>query len=97
MTQRMFVSVFRSRQKRDTYIYLQRGKDWDELPSELKELFGVPEAAMDLVLTPDRKLARATGGQVMEAIEDKGFFLQMPEKLDSYIVNFKEKLDRRNS
>ena len=51
---------------------------------------------MDLVLTPDRKLARTTGKQVLEAIGEKDFFLQMPEEQEGYVVDFKRKLDQRN-
>ena len=51
---------------------------------------------MDLVLTPDRKLARTTGKQVLEAIDEKDFFLQMPEEQESYVVDFKRKLEQRN-
>ena len=92
MTEKTFVSVFRSSAKEDTYLYLRRGYDWDELPQALRDTFGKPVHALDLVLTPDRKLARTTGREVLEAIRDKDYFLQLPEKADSYIVAFKEKL-----
>ena len=32
MTERAFVSVFRSSKKIDTYIYVRRGQAWDDLP-----------------------------------------------------------------
>ncbi|MCG8517092.1 YcgL domain-containing protein [Marinobacter sp. CA1] len=96
MTDKTFVSVFRSSKKEDTYIFVRRGHDWSTLPEALREIFGEPVHSMDLVLTPERKLARATGQAVLEAIEDKDFYLQMPEELESYVVEFKEKLkDRR--
>ena len=92
MTDKTFVSVFRSSAKDDTYLYVRRGHDWSELPEALRALFGQPVHAMDLVLTADRKLARTTGREVMEAIREKDYYLQLPEKPDSYIVAFKEKL-----
>ncbi|GAA3553756.1 YcgL domain-containing protein [Marinobacter xestospongiae] len=96
MTDKTFVSVFRSSKKADTYIFVRRGHDWSTLPETLREIFGQPVHSMDLVLTPERKLARTTGQAVLEAIEDKDFYLQMPEELESYVVEFKEKLkDRR--
>lgn len=95
MTERQFVSVFRSSRKKDTYIYVRRGQTWDELPESLRGIFGQPVHAMDLVMTADRKLARTTGQQVLEAIAEKDFYLQMPEELESYVVEFKKKVERR--
>ena len=94
MSAREFVSVFRSTKKLDTYIYVRRGQDWQELPEGLRSIFGQPAHAMDLLLTPDKKLARTTGEEVLNALEDKGFFLQMPEEQDTYIVDFKRKVEQ---
>lgn len=96
MKEREFVSVFRSSKKNDTYVFVRRGQKWDELPEGLRGIFGQPVHSMDLVLTPDRKLARTTGKQVLEALAEKDFYLQMPEEQDSYVVDFKRKLEQRN-
>lgn len=96
MNEREFVSVFRSSKKRDTYIFVRRGQEWEELPESLRGIFGQPVHSMDLVLTPDRKLARTTGRQVLEAIGEKDFFLQMPEEQDGYVVDFRRKPEQRN-
>lgn len=92
MNDKQFVSVFRSGKKDDTYIYVRRGQDWEALPEPLREVFGNPVHAMDLVLTPERKLARTTGKVVLDALEQQDFYLQMPEEQDAYVVAFKEKL-----
>lgn len=97
MKEREFVSVFRSSKKSDTYLFVRRGQEWEELPESLRTIFGQPVHSMDLILTPDRKLARTTGRQVLDALADKDFFLQMPEEQDSYVVDFKKKLERRDS
>lgn len=97
MSERAFVSVFRSSKKSDTYIYVRRGQEWAELPESLREIFGNPVHSMDLVMTPDRKLARTTGEQVLKAIADKDFFLQMPEERDSYVIDFRTKPGLRDS
>ncbi|MCK2147750.1 YcgL domain-containing protein [Marinobacter alexandrii] len=97
MIEREFVSVFRSSKKRDTYLFVRRGKDWNDLPESLRAVFGQPVHSMDLILTPDRKLARTTGKQVLAALEEKDFFLQMPEEQDGYVVDFKKKIEPRDS
>lgn len=91
MSEKTFVSVFRSSKKPDTYLYVKRGQVWDDLPESLKGIFGAPVHAMDLVLTPERRLARTHGRQVLEAIADKGFLLQMPEEQSGYVVDFRTK------
>ncbi|MGF2734971.1 YcgL domain-containing protein [Marinobacter sp. DUT-1] len=95
MKEREFISVFRSSRKADTYVFVRRGQNWDELPEGLRGIFGAPIHSMDLLLTPDRKLARANGKQVLEAIKEKDFYLQMPEEQEGYVVEFKRKLEQR--
>ncbi|PCM45689.1 YcgL domain-containing protein [Marinobacter sp. ANT_B65] len=97
MKDREFVSVFRSSKKSDTYIYVRRGQKWDDLPESLRVIFGSPVHSMDLILTPERKLARATAEQVLSAIADKDFFLQMPEERDAYVIDFRTKPGLRDS
>lgn len=97
MSERTFVSVFRSSKKSDTYIFVRRGQEWAELPESLREIFGNPVHSMDLVMTPERKLARTTGEQVLKAIADKDFFLQMPEERDAYVIDFRTKPGLRDS
>lgn len=97
MKEREFVSVFRSSKKRDTYLFVRRGQDWNDLPESLRTVFGQPVHSMDLILTPDRKLARTTGKQVLAALAEKDFFLQMPEEQDGYVVDFKKKIESRDS
>lgn len=91
MNGKTFVSVFRSSKKPDTYLYVRRGQLWDDLPDSLREIFGKPVHAMDLIMTPERKLARTSGRQVLDAIADKDFFLQMPEETSGYVVDFRRK------
>ncbi|MFO7994113.1 MAG: YcgL domain-containing protein [Marinobacter sp.] len=91
MTAKTFVSVFRSSKKVDTYIYVRRGQIWDDLPDSLREIFGSPVHAMDLIMTPERKLARTSGRQVLDAIADKDFFLQMPEESSGHVVDFRRR------
>ena len=64
------------------YLYLPFQEDekklLEDLPSGLKQLTGHLEKAMELELTPDRRLARADVTEVMFALSEKGFYLQMP-------------------
>lgn len=78
------VEVFKSSRKADTFLYVARGTDLDELPEGLRAVFGTPESVLSMKLTEERKLARYSGAEILEAIEANGFFLQLPpEKLDT--------------
>ena len=73
-----FVRVYRSARKAEMYLYVDAGVDLGRVPDALLERFGRPVEALSLMLSPDRPLARADAGRVLEQIETEGFYLQMP-------------------
>lgn len=77
-TERALVSIFRSPRRAEMYLYLPRPAQFDKLPEALQTQFGEPEHVMDLLLTPERRLARVDVVRVLNDIIDKGFYLQMP-------------------
>ncbi len=77
-TQPFPCTVYRSRRKRETYLFLPRDADPRDLPDELLALVGRLEAVMDLELTPERRLVRADARTVMAALREKGYYLQLP-------------------
>jgi len=79
----MKCSVVRSSLKDFTYIYLRTGHDFDDLPADLKRLFGKPEFVMNLELSPGRKLAQEDIGQVIKNLSEQGYHLQMPPQEDT--------------
>jgi uncharacterized protein YcgL (UPF0745 family) len=78
----MYCFVYRSRRKRDTYLYLPTKGDFSKLPAGLMKLFGQPEFALAFELTPQRKLASADARQVLEKLQAQGYYLQMPSEND---------------
>ena len=79
----MKCSVLRSSLKDFTYIYLRTGHDFDDLPDELKKVFGKPGFVMNLELNPERKLAQEDIGQVLKNLSEQGYHLQMPPQEDT--------------
>ena len=73
------IEVFKSKRKPDTYLYLPKGCDQDTLPATLRKLFGEPQYVLGLDLQPDRQLARYSALEVLTAIEEQGFLLQLPD------------------
>ena len=74
----MNCSVYRSRRKDYTYIYLAEGRTLDEIPAELLDAFGTPEFVIDLDLSPERELATENVNQVMRNLTERGYHLQLP-------------------
>lgn len=80
MSEKHLISIYRSSKREGMYVFVPRETDPASLPATLITHFGQPVHAMDLVLTPERKLARASAADVIQAIRDQGFYLQMPPK-----------------
>ena len=74
----MNCSVYRTRRKDYTYIYLAEGRSLDDLPAELLSAFGTPEFVIDLELSPARNLASEDVLEVIENLREQGYHLQLP-------------------
>jgi uncharacterized protein len=72
------VRVYRSTRQLEMYLYVDAGEDLDRVPEALLQRFGRPVQAMELLLTTDRRLARADASVVLASIAETGFYLQMP-------------------
>lgn len=71
-------NIYKSRRKEETYLYVSLKDDLSRVPEALLETFGRPELVTKLLITPERKLARAEADKVLASIEEKGFYLQLP-------------------
>lgn len=78
------------------YLYVERSEALARVPEALLAAFGPPQLAFDMVLTPERKLAREDITTVLENLEKQGYHLQMPPPDDDYIEHLPEELLRRN-
>lgn len=73
--------VYRSGRRAETYLYLREGLAFDDLPAELREVFGEPVFVMALRLDEERRLARVDVRVVLERLRVPGYFLQLPAEL----------------
>ena len=70
--------VYRSPRKQEMYLYVDKANGLQDVPEALLGKFGEPEEVMTILLSAERKLARADVSEVLEKIEQQGFYLQMP-------------------
>lgn len=89
-------SIYRSPRKREMYLYVDKRDALERVPEGLLAAFGAPQHAFDLVLSPERKLAREDITKVLENLEKQGYHLQMPPPEDDYIAHLPEELLRLN-
>ncbi|MGH1486605.1 MAG: YcgL domain-containing protein [Cellvibrionaceae bacterium] len=78
---KILCNVYRCAKKEGMYVYMAKQDGLDTLPDALKQRTGRMELAMTLLITPDKKLARATAEDVLIAIDNQGFYLQMPPSM----------------
>lgn len=71
-------AIYRCAKKEGMYLYVDKQKGLDAVPDNVQQATGKTELAMALLLTEDKKLARANARDVLEAIESQGFYLQIP-------------------
>ena len=70
--------VYRCARKADTYLYLRAGLAIDDLPEGLLALLGELTQFLSLDLEPGSKLAQVSARDVISALEDQGYYIQMP-------------------
>lgn len=80
-------SVYRSSKVSELYLYVDLRDDLKRVPAALLEHFGSPQLALKLALDPARPLARADVNKVLQAIDENGFYLQMPPQKEDYLLD----------
>lgn len=89
---KLLISIFKSTKKNEMYLYVEKKEQLEKVPEALLQAFGTAQHVMDMLLTPERKLARADTEKVMGEIMEKGFYLQMPPAQEEYIQHLPEEL-----
>ena len=77
---RIICQIYRSPNEDGMYLYVKKEEGLGRVPEELLKLFGAPQPAMVLLLSPDKKLARVSVEKVIENLHSQGFYLQMPPR-----------------
>lgn len=78
MTQKIICNIYRTAKREGLYLYVPKAKDLANVPEALLAMFGRPELAFSLLLTPERKLGKEDIQNVLTSLEEKGYFLQLP-------------------
>lgn len=92
---KILCDVYKSPKKEGAYLYVSRQDKLERVPEALLETFGKPELALIIILTEDKVLARVDAKKVIKALDEQGFYLQLPPsddlpKLDLFYTLDKE-------
>ncbi|MCW8125009.1 YcgL domain-containing protein [Microbulbifer halophilus] len=79
---RTVCDVYRSPREEEMYLYVDKREGIAHVPEKLLELFGRPRHLMTMLLTPEKKLARAEADGILKEIRERGYYLQMPPARD---------------
>ena len=82
----MLCAVYKSSKKADTYLYVSKKGDFDEVPKALLETFGRPIFVMLVPMHKERKIGPINTKQLADVLKEKGFYLQLPPTEDSLLV-----------
>lgn len=93
----VFCSIYKSSRKDEMYLYVLRTDALKRVPEPLMNMFGTPRHVTDMILSPERKLARADIAQVLEQLAGQGYYLQMPPAPESLLIQGDQAAWRRRS
>lgn len=87
MSEKLLCEILKSSRKDEMYLYIDKQKGLSSVPDTLMDTFGKPVPVLTMILTADKKLARVNAADVMEAIQEQGFYLQMPPAKEAYLLD----------
>jgi uncharacterized protein YcgL (UPF0745 family) len=85
----MLCTVIKSHKKADTYLYVPKDTPFEELPDTLQQLFTPHTEITVLNITPQRKLARFSGEELLAHLSNDGYYLQMPQSPTNWLEDYK--------
>ena len=78
--------VYKGGPHEEAYLFVDSKRGLNSIPDALRLKFANPIRVTRFELTPDRKMARANAPDVMRAIREKGFYLQMPPPREPHLA-----------
>lgn len=78
MSEKIIVDIFKGSVKDEMYLYVKRDEAFKRVPEVLLNGMGELSKVMTIPLHSERPLARADIKVVLQALNEKGFYLQMP-------------------
>lgn len=89
----MICAIYRSPNRDQTYLYIEKKDDFSRVPEELLKQFGAPQFAMMVSLDKREKLANADIQRVRADLAAAGYYLQFPPPVENLLSEYRESND----
>ncbi|MDR2212808.1 MAG: YcgL domain-containing protein [Pseudomonadales bacterium] len=76
--EQLLCTIYGGSREAEMYLYVARAEGLARVPEELLNSMGEIREVLTLKLHPTRKLARAKAEDVLAAIHERGYYLQLP-------------------
>lgn len=87
----LLANIYRSSARDEMYLYVAKTDLLTRVPEQLSALFGKPVLVTTMLLSAEKKLARAKVEDVIKSIHEKGYYLQMPPAITDEMRQLAEK------
>ncbi|MCT8846483.1 YcgL domain-containing protein [Glaesserella parasuis] len=84
----MLCAIYKSPKKEGMYLYVEKRDKFESVPLELRQIFGKPEFVMLFNLAGEKQLKRVDNQEVLQKIQNEGFYLQMPPPPENLHAEF---------
>lgn len=88
----MLCAIYKSQKKDGMYLYVAKRDDFSTVPAALMSMFGKPIFVMLFNLAGNKQLIHATNAEVLEKIQQQGFYLQMPKQEENLFEQYQNSL-----
>ncbi len=88
----MICAIYKSTIKQETYLFISKKDNFDDVPEALMKMFGTPSLVMLLPINKKEKLGFANIDRVKKELVDKGYYLQLPPSKDNLLEEHRSSL-----
>lgn len=82
----MLCAIYKSSKKTETYLYVEKRDDFSKVPAPLLASFGRPSFVLMFNLAGNKPLVNAEKEKVLQEVQDKGFYLQLPPRQENLLA-----------
>ena len=90
----MLCTIYKSPKKQYTYLFINKRDDFSDVPEGLMQTFGTPQLVTIVNLATKDKLAMADLNKVKTALNETGFYLQLPPPQENLLDEHKAQMKK---
>lgn len=76
----MECQIYKGKRKQEHYLFMPAESSLEDIPEHILEMLGEIQHVMNIDITPATHLAQSKPEAILEMIEEKGFYIQLPQE-----------------